>query len=229
MAKSTFRPAIGEWGTPDPREADAYPIATRDTPMTMFAWQFLRRREDYRKRWTQLQRVGHDGLGDALSDDRPLHWRSAEETLHDEFRIYSTFANGTLDPRLNNAPGFDGVETIIEVIIQAEQINLPNVLIKFDLTLPIAPQVEAARRHLLRKAKSWPSWPSRKPRLEKLSLYLRLLDFHEERASEEEIDRALYLSLTGEQLRDTKRKNFDAAHNCQANYLKLAFHSPSTF
>ena len=65
-----------------------------------------------------------------------------------------------------------------------------------------------------------------KPRFEKLSLYLRLLDFHEERISEEEIDGALYPNLSGEQLRDTKRKNFDAALNCQVNYLRLALHSP---
>ncbi|MBR0694067.1 hypothetical protein [Bradyrhizobium lablabi] len=56
MDEVALLPAMSQWGTPDPRNASAYPDT--DAPLTLYAWQFLRRRPDYRKRWTQLQSGG---------------------------------------------------------------------------------------------------------------------------------------------------------------------------
>jgi hypothetical protein len=229
MAKAAKCSVIRSWGTPDPRDANAYPKA--DAPMPTFAWQFLRRRDDYRRRWTQLQKAVAD-RGDwwaveVSQKDGSICRQSAEDALHDEFRVNSTAANGLVDPRLDAPPLFDGAEVVIEIEMQTALVKLPKVLIQFDLTLPIEPQLEGARWLLRRKARKsgGAPWPNVKPRSGQLSLYLRLLDFHEEGAPEEEIGSTLYPNLSGEQLHDTVRKNFDAALKCQDNYLHLALRS----
>jgi hypothetical protein len=62
LAKATSRSATIDWGTPDPRDAAAYP-SVAGTPPTHWAWEFLRRRDDYRRRWQQLNREqGHHAI-----------------------------------------------------------------------------------------------------------------------------------------------------------------------
>jgi hypothetical protein len=216
-------PAMRQWGTPDPRDASAYPDT--DAPLTQYAWQFLRRRPDYRKRWTQLQSSGL-----AESDGRVELWRSAEQVLREEFKVRSTFANETLDPHSNVPPAFDRMAAV-EIIVRSRPTQLPKVGIEFDVTLPIRAQLVAARQLLQRRADRYrttndvPAWPSKRPRVEKLTPYLRLLDFEEAGASDQEIGAALNPNKSGESLRDVIRKQLDAAHKCQEQYLLLAWHS----
>ena len=161
-----------------------------------------------------------------MPGDGTHYWQSADEVLHDEFRIYSSAMNGLLDPHLDAPPVFEGAWAV-EIMRQVDLVKLPKVLIQFDLTLPIEPQLEAARRQLLLRAKikDFPVWPTKKPRKLLLITFLRLLDFHEEGASEKEIAGALYPNLSGEQLHDTIRKHFESARKYQDDYLKLGLHT----
>ena len=70
MAKAASRPAISDWGIPDPRDAVAYPVAAT---WPHWGWQFLRRRRDYRRRWEEVVRP-------YLTDDGGWDWRKKTAT-----------------------------------------------------------------------------------------------------------------------------------------------------
>jgi hypothetical protein len=148
--------------------------------------------------------------------------------LHDKFRVNASPMNGLLDPHLDAPPLFDGAGLIVEIIKQSDLVKLPKVLIQFDLTLPIEPQLEGARQLLLYKAKikNFPALPPVRPQIDKLSSYLRLLDFHAEGVSDKEIGSALYPHLLGdrERLHDAIRKDDKTARHHQDNYLLLVLH-----
>ena len=232
------------WGTPDPRGAEAYPKVL-GTPMPQWAWEFLRRRQDYRERWNHLIRPFLDGRGnldlsavrrhnrDALTHaatGKPrCRWAPPWDALRDEFRVYSTNASnvGTLDPRLELPPAFDGLGTTEVLVHSSAPVKPPQVLIEFDVTLPIEPQLESARRELLRQAEKQPSLPPMQ--IDKFPRYLRLLDFKEARTPNREIGRCLFPgSAPGESLRTSIRQNLKAARHWQTNYLSIALHSMAT-
>ena len=212
--------------------------------MPQWAWEFLRRRQDYRERWNDLIRPFLDGRGnldlsavrrhnrDALTHaatGKPrCRWAPPWDALRDEFRVYSTNASnvGTLDPRLELPPAFDGLGTTV-VLVHSSAVKPPQVLIAFDVTLPIEPQLESARRELLRQAEKQPSLPPMQ--IDKFPRYLRLLDFKEARTPNREIGRCLFpSSAPGESLRTSIRQNLKAARHWQTNYLSIALHSPAT-
>jgi Proteobacterial transcriptional regulator-like domain len=232
------------WGTPDPRNPDAYPKATLTTSMPQWAWEFLRRRRDYRERWNALvhpfldgggnldlaavQRHNLDALTHAAKGGPRRRWAAPWDALREEFRVYSNNTSniGTLDPRLKQPPIFDGLSTTV-VHIHAPAVELPQVLIAFDVTLPIEPQLESARRELLRQAERQHLSP--RMQIDKFPRYLRLLDFKEARTSNKEIGDYLFPnSVLGEPLRKSIRQNLKAAQHWQANYLSIALHSPTT-
>jgi hypothetical protein len=130
MAKAKQRAATNPWGVPDPRDADAYPKPTVATPMAQWAWEFLRRRSDYRDRWERevrpfLLQDGSDWnnqlidqhheevLREAVQHRRAVDWSPPWGTLHAKFRVSSSPANGALDPRLSWPPTFDGQAVIL--------------------------------------------------------------------------------------------------------------------
>jgi hypothetical protein len=243
LAEATSGPAIIDWGTPDPRDAVAYP-SVAGTPPTQWAWEFLRRRDDYRRRWQHLNREqGHRAiLGNdatvrsvsrseadvALGAGETYEWRSPREVLREEFKVYPSLRNETLDPRESGAPLFEGVEVVYEVNIQPEPIVLPKVGIEFDVSLPIEAQLNAARKHLTQKAKEWPSSSQRvKPSRKKFPLYLRLLDFKAAVTKDREIGAHLFIGEEGEPLRHSIRDTLKAARRWQNDYLRIALHSPA--
>src|SRR5262249_6358097 len=115
--------ATTDWGTPDPRDKDAYP-SPATTSMTQLGREFLRRLPDYRNRWGQkvqpflTKEGGWDGraidrhhdaiLREAVQHRRGVKWVAPWEALHEEFRVTGSLANGALDPRLAAPPTFDG-------------------------------------------------------------------------------------------------------------------------
>src|SRR6516162_7727866 len=107
MAEAIDPHVTSNWGTPDPRDASAYPKVD-GTPLTQWAWEFLRRREDYRRRWQRLiANHGHKEILDA--EKGSYRWVSPTESLREEFKVCTWAANCTLDPAVNRAPLFEGM------------------------------------------------------------------------------------------------------------------------
>jgi hypothetical protein len=239
MAETKPRLVTTQWGTPDPRDPGAYPQATSATPMAQWGWEFLRRRSDYRDRWDKLVRPFLDDCGGfeekavyrhleatklrAMQEGRSFRVLPPWEALHEEFRVYNGVFNGTLDPRLDRPPSFDGI-SVAEVQRHTGDVKLPEVLVAFDVSLPIDVQLDAARRVLLLRSKQ----PRRriKLRIDKFPLYLRLLDFQQAAAPDKEIGAHLFPNQSGEKLRDAIRKTFDASCRWQDDYLVIALHPP---
>src|SRR5262249_31900961 len=214
MAEDTSHPATIDWGTPDPRDPNAYPSA-RGTSLTQWAWEFLRRDRDYRRRYEQLVRDrGHEHIQER-KDGPQVHWRSPAEVLRQEFRVVVSVARGTNippDPRDSRPPLFEGAEIVYEVEVQPDPVKPPKILIEYDYSLPLEPQVEVARLRLMERAKEWGSVEPRvRIQIDKFPRYLRLLDFEAAAASDKEIGSHLFPSAEGERLRNLIRDNLEQA------------------
>jgi len=244
MAKASQRHAKNEWGTPDPRDADAYPKPTSATPMAQWAWEFLRRRSDYRAWWDRLVRPFIDGRGgydeaavyrhivesDASVRRKGGTYLAPWEAMRREFRVCGSPLNGVLDPRSNRPPFFE-VVNVSRILALGNDVKIPEVLISFDVSLPLDPQLKDARRVLEYARRELPdrgekSARSVKLRIDKFPDYLRLLDFEAAGAPDREISEHLFKNQSGERLRDTVRKTFAAAHRWQDDYLIVALHNP---
>jgi hypothetical protein len=237
MAKAPPPSAITDWGIPDPRKAAGYPPAAGTLP-TEWAWEFLRRSEDYRRRWVQLIReqghrviVATDGTvrpvskseaDAARSAGKTVKWSAPREVLRVEFRVHPSRKNETLDPREKHAPLFEGREIVHEILSEPE-VKFPQVGILFDVSLPLKPQVDAAWNHLKKRSSHQPA--SRRPQFRKFTRYLRLLDFQAIGAPDPDIGERLFPNARDEQLRDLIRDTLDQAHGWQHDYLLIALHS----
>jgi hypothetical protein len=242
MAKATLGSATLDWGTPDPRDADAYPKVALETPMTQWAWEFLRRRQDYRTRWEKLVKpfIKADRTWDQETEDRLLEenfllyvWPI--QSLGAEFGVRRSPGNHYLDPRTSHPPVFKGltVETVhqlseYDTIIR--KIELPTIIFVFDARLPADPQFASAKEKFQQDAKEWyqsrnlPPPGKVRPHVGKFTRYLRLLDFGS--TPDNEIGSYLFPDKSGEALRDMISKNLDAARNWRENYLLIA-HYPA--
>jgi hypothetical protein len=235
MAEAVTCFATHDWGVPDPRDVGAYPSATAATPMTQWAWEFLRRREDYRRRWERLNRDrGHKEICETEDEDGPVrkvHWQSPLEALRREFRICASRVNSTLDPCNGQPPVFEGAEVVYEIEEQHDELVLPRVGIEYDVSLPLRPQIDAARALLAQKAKEWSPLPQSKevkPQTAILLRDLRLLDFAAESGvSDNEIGRYLFSNKSGDALRDNINKATKSALGWQDKYLRIALRSPA--
>lgn len=242
MAKVTSSLVTSRWGTPDPRDPDAYPKAT-STPMTQWAWEFLRRDSDYRVRWEKLvqpflnnrQEFDQEAIDRrheaivtrARQERRGFYWQAPWQALRDEFGVSgdSDLCNTTLDPRLDRPPLFDGL-FVNEVTVHADWVKPPKVLLEFDLRWPVDLQLEYVRKLLTGRVNRIEKPARRKLRIDKFPLYLRLLDFQD--APDKEIGKYLFPNLSGETLRDAIRKTFDAASRWRDDYLIIALHHRSS-
>jgi hypothetical protein len=189
----------------------------------------LRRNPDYRWRYEQLiQDRGHKDIQEG-EDGRRVHWRSPAEVLRQEFRVVVSVARGTgipPDPRDSRPPLFEGVEIVYEVEVQPDPVKPPKILIEYDYSLPLEPQIEVARLLLMKRAREWGSVEPRRAKIQtdKFPRYLRLLDFEEAGTRDEEIGRYLFPRKSGDDLRDTIRKNLTAARRWRSDYLIIALH-----
>jgi hypothetical protein len=225
VPEDVSRSATARQGLPDPRDKGAYPRAL--APLTQWAWEFLRRRPDYRIRWERLARDRGDRCCEVVDGYRVQSWRSPLEALRDDFKICPSPLNPDLAPHCEHSPLFAGLETVMEVL-EVGAIPLPNkIAIEFDLDLPVDPQLASARRLLIERSRAVA--PSRKLPLNKFPVYLRLLDFEEEGASDPEIGRHLFPNYSGDRLRDAIRKNSEAARRWRDDHLSIALHFVLSF
>ena len=254
MDQATSPVGTSRWGTPDPRDANAYPKPTSSTPRSQWAWEFLRRRTDYRCLWEKQVKPF---LNDCSNFDEARHFSTSairkrrEHRLlgfgvvvvnhntescpaplvahQDRFPVFSgnsNFCNFTLDPRLARPPLFDGM-FIKEVRVCANLVKPPKYLFEFDTRLPLELQLENAYRALLRaRARDGISVRDVKLQIDKFPRYLRLLDFQDAAAPDKEIGDHLFPNRSGEDLRNDIRKNFAAASRWQDDYLIIALHHP---
>jgi hypothetical protein len=154
MAKACASLAISHWGTPDPRDATAYPKATSETPMTQWGWEFLRRHDKYRERWQELVQpfMRDDDRWDFEAEDRErqaksILYVSPLGSIRGEFSITPSFGNFFLDPRSGRAPVFD--HCAVEFFgLNPTMFKLPQMSFVFDVRSPLDPQLENARQKL---------------------------------------------------------------------------------
>ena len=153
MAKATLGSATLDWGTPDPRDADAYPKVALETPMTQWAWEFLRRRQDYRTRWEKLVKpfIKADRTWDQETEDRLLEenfllyvWPI--QSLGAEFGVRRSPGNHYLDPRTRHPPVFKGltVETVHQLSgydMITRKIELPTIIFVFRCAIARGPTI----------------------------------------------------------------------------------------
>lgn len=119
QAADRYTPVMAQWGIPDPRQASEYP--GDKTPMAQWAWEFLRRRHDYRKQWltTVAPYLRADGEFDERAWERDkekifrqaaMAWQSCRienpfDVLARNFGLHST--TGGFDPRRAQRPMFE--------------------------------------------------------------------------------------------------------------------------
>jgi hypothetical protein len=232
MAKAAKRPAISEWGTPDPCDEAAYPKAATTTPR-QWSWEFLRRREDYRSAWRRdVLPFVNDLTGELTDNDyaatrdremqkgRDFHWTPPIERMRENFHVRGGGLNPMADPRDKHVPTFE-TQVVTQIDIQANP-GLPHeVLIRFDLRFPLEHQWRLAHRVLLAKQKDRPLIA--RPQVGKFPLYLRMLDFQERRAPNKEIGKYLFPHASGSKLHYLVRDNDQAAREWQNHYLQIAW------
>jgi hypothetical protein len=203
--------------------------------MTAWAWEFLRRREDYRKRWQHLvgrflnehgelnvDEIKHEreaAQANSIRNRAPFEWKMPTAALGDEFGLdHSPISgNGLLDPRVSRPPFFK-----INQVVMVDRVTMvrpPKVLIEFDEELPIAPQMLAAQQELDRRAKRMK--PMRL-QVEKFPRYLRMLDFQDTGALDAVIGPHLFPGQNGEKLRNSLSDTFNAAVRWSEDYRKIA-------
>jgi hypothetical protein len=232
MAKAAKRPAISEWGTPDPRDEAAYPKVATTTPR-QWAWEFLRRREDYRIEWRRdVQPFVGDLTGELIDNDqdaagerarlegRDFHWTHPMSRMRDKFYVFGGGLNPMVDPRNKHPPTFE-TQVVTQVDFQKHPGPEHEVLIRFDLRFPLEPQWHLVHKWLL--AKQNPQPPIGRPQLRKFPLYLRLLDFQETRTSDKEIGAHLFPNMSGQKLHYLVRDNDQAARDWQRRYFQIAW------
>jgi hypothetical protein len=237
VAKAANRSPISDWGVPDPHDRAAY---SETATWPEWAWQFLRRRDDYRQRWEEVvwPYINADGSWNLDKEDRDAEeeeirarregrafcWRHPLQIMRDEFKVYSVGlpgANASLDPRLEKPPGFEG-DCVAEV--QGWSANPLESQFKIDYRLPLEPQLKAvanlARRRSQYLALRQPKDTA--PQIDKFPRYLRMLDFHARKASHREIGQSLFPHTTDDRLSYLVRDTLKSAHRYQVDYLLLA-------
>ncbi len=111
---------MAQWGIPDPRQASGYPAD--GTLFVQWAWEFLRRRDDYRAQWSETiaPYLGADGEFDEAAWDRameikvrrpammarqPYHIENPFDVLARNFGLHVSM--GGFDPRRSHGPAFE--------------------------------------------------------------------------------------------------------------------------
>jgi hypothetical protein len=212
--------------------------------MTRWGWEFLRRRDDYRRAWQErvrpfvngdhydLAAVNRHNLDvlRACKEGRPLYLPPPWDALRDDFKVYGDPAtrtphNSKLDPRLAQPPWFQGLGVTTVVFSTRGHTPDSKVLIEYDLNLPIKPQLKNAAVALLLKAEACGvADPDGGMQVDKFPRYLRLLDFKAARMLDKVIGKYLFSNASGEKLRDSIRKGLVSASQWQENYWHIALH-----
>jgi hypothetical protein len=180
-----------------------------------FAWGFLRHWWQYQEDWAfnvQRRQWADKGLIPPISTDMP-EWE----------RNYGL--QYALDPALN---AFDVANNPLRLVREQSQqvyrgpreatvVLLPNeAMVIMDLSRPIAPQLDAAKRHLPPRSRS-----SRRLRTDKYPKYICALDAKAAGASNAKIGRVLYPKLRPQSCKDQVKNDLRAAESLSWNGYRL--------
>jgi hypothetical protein len=199
--------------------------------MVQWAWEFLRRRTDYREQWQKEVQplIKGDGEWDAETDRRsceadPIRYVSPLSSFGRKFKVRPDKGNEYLAPHLGCPPGFDHLAAEISGGVSSTAwVKLPLVVIQFDVRSPRDPQFVFAKQKFDEGVRSQKR--KRNLHVQKFQTYLRLLDFKEIGAPANEIGNNLFPRKFDGDLRDMISKNLKYAHGWQKDYLSIAFGS----
>lgn len=188
---------MADWNLPDWKTSDLYPETEQRTKLEWW-WEFTRRRPDYRELWTTASAKQDIRNGTVTSDD----YRSLRKHFH-----LSRVLDPALDAnhedlwwRINRATGlheeiasggWDDFESFQHKDLfeqrnkrlEADQRH-KIVTYRFDLSLPIGPQIKAAEIMLQEEqGHRVGAVPVPKTNRSKFPLYLRALDAREQGAT----------------------------------------------
>ncbi|WP_108484348.1 hypothetical protein [Oceaniglobus ichthyenteri] len=205
---------MNEWGIPDWRDPDAYGDFC-DWSRNRWKWEFLRRREDLRQEFKEYASQTYQ------SNLKFREWLDAEHPTHEGGRIlrpedpgfiifsrilWWEMPNPKIGDQPENAIGWSWTDTSIREFTR-ETAPAGFLRVDFDLSAPIAPQIENVKKRLVevqteesggkvQKRRHPAKWPE----------YLRVLDAAEGGASLSEIAKFLkYKAQTEQGARDTLR------------------------
>jgi hypothetical protein len=119
QAVDRYTRLAAQWGIPDPRQASGYP--DDETLFVQWAWEFLRRRDDYRAQWSETiapylrkdgefdeaawDRAKEKAFRQAAKDGKSSRFENPFEALARNFGLHSTM--GGFDPRRSDRPVFE--------------------------------------------------------------------------------------------------------------------------
>ena len=135
---------------PDWRDASAYPRP--DTPPQWFAWEFLRRNPEYIAGWQRFA-----ALGQPEDDDAEIQQERAASAIARPWGL-----SWPADPASDALPDWEKSTARIHLpgpgddhLTPTASARTGKVAYTFDLSMPIAPQIESAINHLRRRAARW--------------------------------------------------------------------------
>lgn len=179
-----------DWGVPDWRDAGAYPDGNQIT-VRQWWWEFTRRRPDYRERWTAAAPVaGYAHRYATDVDEFRLRFElsmiqdptlSLTDSQLVQFRVSRNFARSPLEPMLDQPNVLEGPQAKQALALVAHTQRLADdedhVLFNFDLSRPLAPQLDVAERHLTDiQEELFGKVPTRRPRRDRWREFLRAID-----------------------------------------------------
>lgn len=181
---------------PDWRKPEDYAY-TDDLRLHDWAWEFLRRSKSYQaaseKYWGAYVNGGHADISDFMAASMPFNLDEP---------VDATLPAGQARFHWSRYVGMYLLDAYRE---SQEEPGSPRseVVLRFDLTMPIEPQISQATEHLQSFQTTWIRWArttnpefeighKRRPQVEKFKGYIRVLDGEAAGASQEKIGKTLF-------------------------------------
>jgi hypothetical protein len=184
-----------DWGVPDWTKEKDYPAPRGPGEMYIWAWEFLRRWNEYRTFWTEKIEPFIDGRGWICRDANGIWWPHLDE-LETRFGVYSPSPPQSTTPSRFTAYSVRWVEggETQEVCLGQDETSYI-----IDLSRPLESQfgaaIESARRE---QNLSVPGVKRARRRVEHYIPYLRILDALEAGVASQDIAERLFPKLSDE-------------------------------
>jgi Family of unknown function (DUF6499)/Uncharacterized conserved protein (DUF2285) len=189
--------AATKWGVPEWRDIAAYPHPKGRDRMLRWAWEFLRRNPEYRKRWENMASKFIDNEGYALDGSLPVIKEFAER-----FGLVAPLIPS--NPASKEPPWFKAS--------MVRELRPPSVALKlkptelgyvFDLTMPLEGQFARALWQAKSVQKGWVDrgrvqFRNTRTRADKYITYLRIIDAEDSGCSPREIRDKLFANMDNE-------------------------------
>jgi hypothetical protein len=203
------------WRIPDWKDSDAYPT-DEVTQMNVWAWEFLRRNEEYRHFWIEKVLTFDKATQETRRQMTPYH-----EELQSRFGIlFAVHPSEATGPRFiagyTYSPEKDGHFTFALTKFQ--------VLAVVDLRLSLEEQfrdlLNITRAHQLSKKDANEIDPKRVRRSKKYRSYLRILDADASGAERSETEPILFPNVSNAYEDDRRRSKMYDNHLAEARRLR---------